>query len=140
MLQKPQKRNMKLTNFDLQEMIFFNNFGIKTKNMIEQNDEMTTSQQQALSQLIKDLGIDTLPEDKQNELIVKMTEVLLKRIFLETMERLGEQGREEYEKMSEGELEPEQVAAFFKEKINDYDEMVENIIEEFRAEMLSANA
>lgn len=108
--------------------------------MIEQNDEMTTSQQQALSQLIKDLGIDTLPEDKQNELIVKMTEVLLKRIFLETMERLGEQGREEYEKMSEGELEPEQVAAFFKEKINDYDEMVENIIEEFRAEMLSANA
>lgn len=108
--------------------------------MIEQNDEMTTSQQQALSQLIKDLGIDTLPEDKQNELIIKMTEVLLKRIFLETMERLGEQGREEYEKMSEGELEPEQVAAFFKEKINDYDEMVENIIEEFRAEMLSANA
>ena len=60
-------------------------------------DEITqgeqTMQKDALAQLIKDLGIDTLSEDKQNELIVKMTEVLLKRIFLETMEKLGEQGR-----------------------------------------------
>ena len=107
--------------------------------MTDQNEEIISSQQQALSQLVKDLGIDNLPQDKQNELIIKMTEVLLKRIFLETMEKLGEQGREEYEKMSEGEIEPAQVAAFFKEKINNYDEMVEAIIQDFRAEMLNAN-
>ncbi len=108
--------------------------------MTEQNEEMSTSQQQALSQLVKDLGIDSLPQDKQNELIIKMTEVLLKRIFLETMEKLGEQGREEYEKMSEGEIEPEQVAAFFKEKIKNYDDLVDAIIQDFREEMLGANA
>ncbi|MEI8344142.1 MAG: DUF5663 domain-containing protein [Candidatus Moraniibacteriota bacterium] len=109
--------------------------------MTDQNEEIMSSlQQQALSQLVKDMGIDNLPQDKQNELINKMTEVLLKRIFLETMEKLGEQGREEYEKMSEGEIEPEQVEAFFKEKINDYDQMVESIVEEFKNEMLSANA
>ncbi len=109
--------------------------------MTDQNEEIMSSlQQQALSQLVKDLGIDNLPQDKQNELINKMTEVLLKRIFLETMEKLGEQGREEYEKMSEGEIEPEQVEAFFKEKINDYNQMVESIVEEFKNEMLSANA
>jgi hypothetical protein len=107
--------------------------------MTDQNEEITSSQQQALSQLIKDLGIDSLPQDKQNELVIKMTEVLLKRIFLETMEKLGEQGREEYEKMSEGEIEPEQVAVFFKEKINNYDGLVEAIIQDFRAEMLDAN-
>jgi hypothetical protein len=107
--------------------------------MTIQNDEMTNAQSQALNQLIKDLGIDTLSQDKQNELIIKMTEVLLKRIFLETMEKLGESGREEYEKMSEGEVEPEQVEAFFKEKISNYDEMVQQIIEEFRTEMVSAN-
>lgn len=88
------------------------------------------AQADALNQLIKDLGIDTLSQDKQNELIIKMTEVLLKRIFLETMEKLGESGREEYEKMSEGEVAPEQVEAFFKEKIANYDEMVQQIIEE----------
>jgi hypothetical protein len=104
-----------------------------------QNEEATSSQTQALSQLIKDLGIDTLSQDKQSELIIKMTEVLLKRIFLETMEKLGEQGRDEYEKMSQGEVAPEQVETFFKEKINNYDGMVEKIVEEFKVEMMSAN-
>ena len=79
--------------------------------------ESSNPQSAALAQLIKDLGIDTLSEDKQNELIIKMTEVLLKRIFLETMESLGEEGREEYEKLTAGEVDPEKVEAFFKEKI-----------------------
>src|SRR5476649_2845185 len=97
-------------------------------------DETTQNpQSEALAQLIKDMGIDTLSQDKQNELIIKMTEVLLKRIFLETMEKLGEGGREEYEKISEGEVQPEQIEAFFKEKISNYDEMVQGIIEEFRS-------
>lgn len=97
------------------------------------------TQSQALQKLIKDLGIDTLPQDKQNELVIKMTEVLLKRIFLETMEKLGEKGREEYEKMTEGEVIPEQVEAFFKERIHNYDEMVQNVIMEFKEEMMQAN-
>jgi len=107
--------------------------------MTDQNEEINSAQQQALSQLIKDLGIDSLPQDKQNELVIKMTEILLKRIFLETMDKLGEQGREEYEKMSQGEIEPEQVAAFFKERINNYDGLVEAIVKDFREEMLGAN-
>lgn len=105
--------------------------------MTEETTQNTQSD--ALQQLIKDLGIDTLSQDKQNELIIKMTEVLLKRIFLETMEKLGEQGRQEYEKMTEGEVIPEQVEAFFKEKIHNYDEMVQNVITEFKEEMMQAN-
>lgn len=103
------------------------------------NTDEQNIQKAALEKLIKDLGIDTLSQDKQNELIIKMTEVLLKRIFLETMEKLGEQGREEYEKMTEGEIIPEQAEAFFKEKISNYDEMVQGVIEEFKAEMMTAN-
>lgn len=105
--------------------------------MTEENIEVM--QNKALQQLIEDLGIGNLPQDKQNELIIKMTEVLLKRIFLETMERLGENGREEYERMTEGEMIPDQVEAFFKEKIHDYEEMVEKIVVEFKEEMMAAN-
>jgi hypothetical protein len=104
-----------------------------------QNEKSSLNQSAALSQLIKDLGIDTLAEDKQNELVIKMTNVLLKRIFLETMDKLGEEGREQYEKMSQGEVEPEQIEAFFTEQIADYEEMVLGVIEEFRNEMLAAN-
>lgn len=91
---------------------------------------------EALAQLVKDLGIDTLSQDKQDEIIVKMTEVLLKRIFLETMERLGDEGREAYASlMDQGEVAPEQMEAFFKERIPDYDAVVQQVIEEFRSEM-----
>ena len=103
-----------------------------------QQDDQGEIQAGALDQLVKDLGIDTLSQDKQSELIIKMTEVLLKRIFLETMEKLGENGRKEYEKISEGENQasPEQVEAFFKEHISDYDEMVQKVIADFKAEMM----
>jgi hypothetical protein len=104
-----------------------------------QTDENTSPQSAALAQLIKDLGIDTLSKEKQDNLIIKMTEVLLKRIFLETMDKLGEQGREEYEKLTQGEVTPEQMEAFFKNNIKDYDEMVKGIIEQFKVEMMQTN-
>lgn len=96
-------------------------------------------QTELLSRLIEDLKINDLDESKRNEMVIKMTEVLLRRIFVETMDRLGSGGREEYAKMSEGEIEPGQIEAFFKEKIHDYDEMVEKIIEEFRGEIMKVN-
>lgn len=106
---------------------------METQNQI---DEASNPQSAALMQLVKDLGIDSLPQEKQEGLIIKMTEVLLKRIFIETMDKLGEKGREEYEKMMEGKVEPEQVEAFFKDRIRDYDGMVQSIIEEFKKEMM----
>lgn len=96
-------------------------------------------QKEALSQLIEDLGIGVLPIDKQNEIILRMTEVLLKRIFLETMEKLGENGRSEYEQLTEGAIESEQVEDFFREKIQDYDKMVEGVVLEFKNEMMQTN-
>ena len=107
---------------------------------IETINSSSNPQAAALAQLIKDLGIDTLSQEKQNNLIIKMTEVLLKRIFLETMEKLGEQGREEYEKITQEEVTPEQMEAFFKNNIKDYDKMVEGIIKEFKDEMIQSNS
>ncbi|HOF42537.1 MAG TPA: DUF5663 domain-containing protein [Candidatus Moranbacteria bacterium] len=109
--------------------------------MTKQNDN-TNTQSQALAQLMKDLGMNTLPQDKQNELLIKMTEVLLKRIFIETMDKLGEKGREEYMKMTEEgkEVTPEQVEAFFKEKIKNYDGMIKGVIEEFKEEMMTTDS
>ena len=101
--------------------------------------ENSNPQSAVLAQLIKDLGIDTLSKDKQNDLIIKMTEVLLKRIFLETMESLGEEGRGEYEKLTSGEVEPEKVEAFFKDKIQNYDDMVQVIVNEFKHEMMTTS-
>jgi hypothetical protein len=48
--------------------------------------------------IIDELGLSDLPEDKKEQLVLKMTEAVLKRIFLETMEKLSEKEQEEYAK------------------------------------------
>jgi len=86
--------------------------------------------------LLDELGLSNLPKDKQNELLIKMTEVLLKRIFLETMEKLDETGREEYAKLADSGVEPEQLEEFLKSKISGYDELIQKVIAEFKSEMI----
>jgi hypothetical protein len=102
-------------------------------------EENASPQAAVLAQLIKDMGIDTLSEDRQNELILKMTEVLLKKIFLETMKELDDQSRDEYAKMLEEEVAPEKSEAFLKEKIQNYDKMIQGVVDEFKNEMMTNN-
>lgn len=77
-----------------------------------------------------------LPQDKQDELVIKITEVLLKRIFLEIMEKMDEQGKEEYQKLAEGgNATPEQMEDFLKSKVEDFEGLVQKVIDEFKEEM-----
>ncbi|MEI6588062.1 MAG: DUF5663 domain-containing protein, partial [Candidatus Moraniibacteriota bacterium] len=92
-------------------------------------------QDQLQKELMEELGLSNLPLDKQNEILIKMTEVLLKRIFVETMERLSDVDRDAYEKMVDEKNDPEKIGEFLKEKVLNYDEMVQKIIVDFKEEM-----
>lgn len=87
--------------------------------------------------IIEELGLSDLPEDKKNQLLVKMTEVVLKRIFVETMEKLSEADQKEYEKLIDENAEEEKLEGFLKEKITGYEEMVKKIVADFKEEMIS---
>jgi hypothetical protein len=86
--------------------------------------------------LIDELGLGSLPQEKQDELMVKMGEVILKRVYLETMESLSEADREEFGKMLDAKAEPEKIEEFLKGKIKDYDEVLKKIVEKFKEEMM----
>ena len=101
----------------------------------DQINGLDTQQAQLQKELVEELGLANLPLDKQEELLIKMTEVLLKRIFVETMEKLSEADRETYEKMIDEKSEPEKIGEFLKEKVVNYDQMVEKIIVDFKEEM-----
>ena len=96
-------------------------------------------QSQIQKALLDELGISNLPQDKQEDLIIRMTELLLKRIFIETMDKLDEKGREEYEKLTEGMASPQQIEEFLKSRISDYEEMTRKIIVNFKEEMKNNN-
>lgn len=93
------------------------------------------NQEKMQKQLIDELGLGNLPRDKQQEVVIKMTEILLKRIFLGTMNKLGNQGRVEYEKIVEQGASPEKIEDFLKSNIHNYEEMIQKVIEDFKEEM-----
>jgi len=92
-------------------------------------------QTQIQKTLLDELGLSDLPPDKKNQLVIKMTEAILKRIFLETMDKLDDQGKEEYEQMITNGASPRQVEEFLNSKIQNYDALVEKTLEDFRREM-----
>jgi len=85
--------------------------------------------------IIEELGLENLPKEKQEEILVKMTEVLLKKIYLETFEKLGEAERVELGDMLDKETEQAKVEEYLRSKIEDYDGFVKKIVEDFTAEM-----
>ncbi len=84
--------------------------------------------------LIQELGLGDLPEDKQVELLTTMTESVLKRITIQILERLSEEEKKEFDEVRETN-DPDKITGFLREKIKDYDEMAENTVKEFKEEM-----
>jgi len=87
--------------------------------------------------IIDELGLSDLPQDKKDQLLLRMTEAVLQRIFLETMEKLSEKDQAEYEKLIDENAAPEDLEKFLQGKIAGYDEMVKMVVEKFKQEMQS---
>ncbi|MCK9344704.1 MAG: DUF5663 domain-containing protein [Candidatus Pacebacteria bacterium] len=74
--------------------------------------------------IIKELGIEILPEAAQNEIIGKLGEVILKSVTIAIFEKLSEEGRAEFERISK-EDEPELIQRFLEEQVPDMQTLME---------------
>lgn len=79
--------------------------------------------------------LEEIPETKREALLTKMGEALLKRIFIETLEKLGEEGRKEYAALLGQDVAAEQIEALLKERIPGYNVFVRGIVAKFKKEM-----
>jgi hypothetical protein len=100
-------------------------------------DQITTPDggQELQQTLIDELGLSDISQEKKDALLIKMTEVVLKRIFVETMEKLTAADQAEYEKLINENVAPEKLEEFLKAKISNYDEMINKIVADFKEEM-----
>ena len=89
-------------------------------------------------EFIKEFHLENVPKEKQDELLEKMGEALLKRVFLETMEKIGQEGVTEYEALLDKQATQEEVDACFESKIPGYNSFVSDIVKEFKEEMKKA--
>jgi hypothetical protein len=94
-----------------------------------------TNQQTIQQTIIDELGMSDLPQEKQEKLLSQMTEAVLQRIFIETMQRLNTIDQEEYAKMVENKSTPDEIEAYLRGKIADYDGMIEGVVNDFKEEM-----
>jgi len=86
-------------------------------------------------ELIKTFHLDQIPADKRDDLLEKMGEALLKRIFLATLEKIGDEGVKEYEALLAREANNEEIEAFFEKKIPGYNVFVREVADQFKDEM-----
>jgi len=93
------------------------------------------SQDKIKREIMKELGLEKLPKKKQDDILVKMGEVILKKIFIETVDRLSDADRKVFEDMLKNGKKAEDIEVFLNERIDDYDKMVEGIIAELKEEM-----
>ena len=96
---------------------------------------MALDQAQLREELIKAFHLEQIPEDKRDELLEKMGEALLKRVFLATMEKLGDDGVGEYVALLDKQAKQEEIEAFFEKKIPGYDIFVRGVADDFKEEM-----
>lgn len=84
--------------------------------------------------ILQELGLQDLPEATQIKLLTQMTESVLKRIAVKVLEQLSDQDRQEFEKL-QATGEAEKVNEFLTVKIPNYEEMLQEIVAEFKEEM-----
>ncbi len=84
--------------------------------------------------LLEEFDLKDLPKDVQAAILQAMTETLLKKISISILEKLSEEEREEFEKVREME-DAVKTESFLREKIEDYDALVEGVSNEFKHEM-----
>lgn len=96
---------------------------------------MAIDQEALKKELIETFHLEGVPEDKQEELLSKIGEALLRRIFLETMEKMGDAGVKEYEGMIDRSAKEEEIEAFFESKIPGYTIFVRDVVTKFKKEL-----
>lgn len=85
--------------------------------------------------LMAELGLEKLSDQAQKETLLKMTELVLKRILLTTFEHLKDDEVDELIALQEKGAEQEEVHNFLKRKIQNYEDLLQKTIAEFKNDM-----
>ncbi len=101
---------------------------------------MVLDQEALKAELIQDFHLEDIPEEKKEEMLAKIGEALLKRIFIETMEKIGEAGSKEYEALLEKNPTQETIEAFLESKIPGYNIFIRGVVTKFKEEMIAGIA
>lgn len=85
--------------------------------------------------LITELGLENLPDDKKEELILKIGGLIQQNVLLRILNELGEKDKDEFDKVL-AEENDEKTLAFLQSKISNFDELVKEEVAKFKEEAM----
>ena len=99
------------------------------------NKKNENKKNENVTEIIKELGLEKLSKKRQDDILAKIGELILKKIFVETVDKLEDVDRRKFEKMLEAKTTADDIEKFLSTKIKDYDKMVEVIVDDLKKEI-----
>lgn len=84
--------------------------------------------------IVKTLGIDSLPIEKQKEAMERLGAIVYQEVMLRVLDILSEEDKDEFEKLIEKTPDPEIMFSFLASKIPNLEEIVNEESEKLRKE------
>ena len=88
-----------------------------------------------MTDLIKELGLEKFTEEEKNQVLIQVTDSLLKRLLLRVYDKLGIADQKEFDRLGEAK-DFEKINKFLSEKIPDLDQVrdeeLSGLIEEMK--------
>lgn len=89
--------------------------------------------------LIEELGLGNLPEDKKNDMIVKLAESFQNKLTVRLMESMSDSEKQKLDDLV-GQGKDDEVVKYLSQIVPNIDTVAREEFEKFRAEVLSENA
>lgn len=96
---------------------------------------MNKKQDKVTMEIIEELGLEKLSKKRQDEILAKIGELILKKIFVEVVGKLDENSKMEFEKILAEEKTANEIMEFLSTKIKNYDKIVEGIVVELKKDL-----
>jgi hypothetical protein len=84
--------------------------------------------------ILKELGIDGLPPERQEEILTVMTEAIFKRITLRLLDGLSEEQQKQFEEIANF-GDPEKISQFFAANVPNYEKVIQEEVVRFKNDM-----
>lgn len=87
--------------------------------------------------LLKELGLENLPEDKKTSLFLDIGRIIQQNVILRVLEELKEEDKDDFEKLLAEKInDQDAISAFLQSRISSLDTIVQEEIENFKKENL----
>lgn len=107
--------------------------------MNEQNEQ---NEQESIQQIIaREFGFDDLDANMQEDLIMQMTESVIKRVLVDAYVKLSDSARTEFEQMMENieTIDPESIDAFLRANLTDYNAIIVEAVADLKKHIADAS-